>query len=240
MVHDVIIAVRSAPLEPRTRHLALLLATYVNDKTFLAYPSVATLAHELGVCRSTVQRDLQRLRALGVVRVESRQVVGSDGQPQPAGGRGASTRYRFQLDMLAALSPERAALVRPFPSRRGGGKGRTGDAKGPHWDHKRAAPVRPNCTRPHKTKKSSGADAPPSPAPELTDDERQRLEPLAEQSMGEGQFFHEQLEALTRLAARDGLVVDRAVLMDVLKQTLTSRPPVDHPRRRHDEGGRRS
>ena len=215
MVHDVIVAVRSAKLDPRDRHLALMLATYVNDRTYLAYPSVDLLAKQLAVRPCTVQRSLQRLRALGVVRVESRQVVGSTGQLQPAGGRGVSTKYRFQLDVLAALSPETVAPVRPILPPGIDEKGRTGDGKGSHWRRKTVAPVRPESTRPYMSTKSSGADAPRSRPPTLDE----LLDGVIDDHPG--QSFAVKLHALQKLPAARG--IPKRDLQTMLARRLTRR-----------------
>ena len=119
MVFDVIERVRSAPLDPRYRHLALLLATYVNDKTGTAFPGVATLAKELGKTERAVHTGLRALRTCGLLTVECRARV--DGTRQPAGGRGYWAHYRFHLEGLAR--PRRVNPGAPFRGPTGGKKG---------------------------------------------------------------------------------------------------------------------
>src|SRR5689334_10004583 len=53
-------------------HVLLALCRYRNSKTGKCCPSIATLARDLGVARSTVHRHLQSLVATGHVVVESR------------------------------------------------------------------------------------------------------------------------------------------------------------------------
>jgi hypothetical protein len=50
-------------------HLLLMLALYGHQDTDVSWPSIATLAHALGVQRCQVQRLLKRLVAVGAVRI---------------------------------------------------------------------------------------------------------------------------------------------------------------------------
>ena len=101
----VVDAVLASPLDRRLRFLAVVLATYADDEGGSVYPGVKRLAGQLGTQPRAVRDGLRQLRRLEVLAVESR-MVKVYGQLCPAGGRGVCpTRYRFQLDVLAALSP---------------------------------------------------------------------------------------------------------------------------------------
>jgi len=100
------------------------------------FASVAYLAWLLDLDRSTVQRQLSKLRALKIIE------RASTGQ----GGRGHGSRYQFNLANLprrASWAEERAARMRPFDEI----KGRIDDAKGPHGCTERAARARPYVLR---------------------------------------------------------------------------------------------
>jgi hypothetical protein len=89
-------------LERRLRFLALTLAWFSNDDGERCFPSVATLAQMIGCQERQVREDLDRLRRLGVVIVTSAAVEGKHGA-RPAGGKGRSTVYRFDLERLERL-----------------------------------------------------------------------------------------------------------------------------------------
>ena len=88
---------------PPLKFLAVTMASFGNDETGARiFPSVDTLKQLIGCEERAVRAGLQKLRALGVLVVDSRMVETASGL-RPAGGRRQPTRYRLDLDVLAAL-----------------------------------------------------------------------------------------------------------------------------------------
>jgi len=79
--------VRRSRLARTTKYVALLLATYASPDGSNIYPGVARLAIQSGYAYKTVQVELQRLRAVGLIQA----------MPRRGMRRGWSTRYRLIL-----------------------------------------------------------------------------------------------------------------------------------------------
>ena len=162
-------AVLDSELERPLRLLALALAEWAGPQGDKVRPSVATLAGQVKTSRCVVQRGLKRLRALGVLVVESRVVVGADGTARPAGGRQRPTRYRFDLDALAALppAPKRSAKTvsktMPFSDADPAPKGHRFGSKRVAFQSQKGSASDPRSTSDPPGSKT-GADAPESPA----------------------------------------------------------------------------
>ena len=77
------------------RPLAVAASWFADDEGGNVWPSVATLSAMLECDARTVRRHLHALRELGVLVAEGR----------TRGGRGQTTHYRFDLDVLARLKP---------------------------------------------------------------------------------------------------------------------------------------
>ncbi len=78
---------RRSRLARTTKYVALLLATYASPDGSNIYPGVARLAIQSGYAYKTVQVELQRLRAVGLIQA----------MPRRGMRRGWSTRYRLIL-----------------------------------------------------------------------------------------------------------------------------------------------
>lgn len=79
---------------PTARLVLFVLASHADRNTDVAYPSVATLGHETGLVRRTVQDCLNELVAAGEI-----EQVGPRN-----GGRGRTTRYRIAVGAKGASS----------------------------------------------------------------------------------------------------------------------------------------
>lgn len=60
---------RNRLLPPSTRLIGVILATYLNGRSFRAWPSIGTLMSETGMSRPTVKRALQQLAEAGHYRI---------------------------------------------------------------------------------------------------------------------------------------------------------------------------
>jgi DNA-binding transcriptional ArsR family regulator len=118
MSWDAVKAARDGSAAPPTARLVLLvLASYANPDTGLAYPSVTRLAENTGLSRRTVQAGLTALEAAGEI-----EQIGSR-----RGGRGRATRYRVVVRAKGASStpfdPEQTAQGLAQTARHGAGNG---------------------------------------------------------------------------------------------------------------------
>lgn len=82
-------------LDPHLKPVAVLLALFGDAHGSNIYPSVARCAYLLSVEPRTVERQLAKLRALGILEPES----------STSGGRSRTVHYRFCVDHLPGRSP---------------------------------------------------------------------------------------------------------------------------------------
>ena len=78
-------AVREAPLSAKAKSAAMMLSTYADDKSGLAWPSVATLVKSTSLSRATVQWALAELRKEGFLVSQAR--------GNKMGGRGTNLQH---------------------------------------------------------------------------------------------------------------------------------------------------
>lgn len=85
--------VQQAAIQPPVLKLLLLnLAIHSNAKTGLAWPSLATLAHECSVSHSHAKRTVKTAKDAGLINIA---------QSSNGGGRNSTVRYRLDLDAIA-------------------------------------------------------------------------------------------------------------------------------------------
>lgn len=85
--------VQQAPIQPPVLKLLLLnLAVHSNAKSGLAWPSLATLAHECSVSHSHAKRTVKAAKDAGLISVA---------QSSTGGGRNSTVRYRLELEAIA-------------------------------------------------------------------------------------------------------------------------------------------
>ena len=93
-------AVYESNLDPSLRPVALAFAWFAERQRREiggnVWPSLSTIAGMVGTEKRAVRRAVSQLRTLGVLALE-------DVQHGLRGGRGTSTRYRFDLSVLARL-----------------------------------------------------------------------------------------------------------------------------------------
>lgn len=154
------------PMHTTEKIILLKLADCASDDGRNAYPTVARIAAETGVCERTVQYTLRRLEDRGYVAVEH----------SATGGRGRPASYRITV----SPATERVQLETE--------KGATDDRKGATDDDKGCKAFAPDPSVNHQDPSLTvSGTAEPSPAPEkkprrssktvtpLTQDEREKL-----------------------------------------------------------------
>lgn len=100
-------AVHQSRLEPRLRHLAQTLAFYADDQGGQIWPSLSTLANNMGVSDRAVRFGLKALITKGVLERD--------------GFHGHVRRFRFNTDRLATYQRgEMPETARQFSWRQGG------------------------------------------------------------------------------------------------------------------------
>lgn len=101
-------AIYTSSLARPLRDVALAIAWFADDDGANMWPSLETLAGMVAADPRNVRRALRELRQLGVLEAENL-----------SGGRGLTTRYRFDLQVLASLKAghPRPRLQTPKPGR---------------------------------------------------------------------------------------------------------------------------
>jgi hypothetical protein len=168
--HKVMHAVYVSNLDASLRPVALAFAWFANNKGTHVWPCLATVASMVRADKRTVRRCVSRLRALGVLVLE-------DPHTGLHGGHGKSTRYRFQLDVLARLA------VNP-PVKRGHPRPGLSLAKGGH--------PRPGLPKRRRTPEVKKADMGGQEGGQMT---HERRTPTSSDLSGSFRIFQEQTDA---------------------------------------------
>ena len=88
-------------LSPDLKPMAVAMALFANDEGDRIYPGVDRVAHLLGIERRSAERQLSKLRRLGILVPQS----DTTGGRLPGGRRGRSVLYHLDGDALPVRDP---------------------------------------------------------------------------------------------------------------------------------------
>lgn len=102
--------------EPVVKLLAFVLADYANPEGDDIFPSVATLAEQVGVSERTVQRHLERLQEIGFIKRVGNSRGGAMRKDASGKRRGRTNRYRIDLEWWKRYPVNLTGLTSETPS----------------------------------------------------------------------------------------------------------------------------
>jgi len=102
--------------EPVVKLLAFVLADYANPEGDDIFPSVATLADQVGVSERTVQRHLERLQEIGFIKRVGNSRGGAMRKDAAGKRRGRTNRYRIDLEWWKRYPVKLTGLPSETPS----------------------------------------------------------------------------------------------------------------------------
>lgn len=102
--------------EPVVKLLAFVLADYANPEGDDIFPSIATLADQVGVSERTVQRHLERLQEIGFIKRVGNSRGGAMRKDASGKRRGRTNRYRIDLEWWKRYPVKLTGLPSETPS----------------------------------------------------------------------------------------------------------------------------